>query len=427
MIGKPMPGEARFLDPKEGMPRDERDAHKERLLGPVIKRAYDKSPVMRAKLDRAGIKRSQTIKLDDLQRIAVTPKEDIRLLQRDNPPFGNLVTVPIDKLARIFVSPGPIYDVERRNRYVGEARAFYAHGFRAGDVVVNSFSYHMTRGGWSMDEGLRTLGCVVIAAGTGNTELQVQVMHDLKVSGFSGTPSFFMTVIKKAEAMGYNFRRDFVVKNAFLSAEPFPPSMRRVFEEEYGVNTGESYGTAELGLLGYGCPHKSGMHVPEEIIAEIVDPHTGKRLPAGEVGEVVMTSLDKVVPMIRIGTGDLSSLTDEPCPCGRTSPRFVRIAGRVGDVVKVRGMFIQPKEVTELVGSLPEISNYQMLVCRNGHRDELTFKLELSAGAGECPGLFEKLETKFQDVCRVRIDKIERVLAGTIKDGKKLMDTRTWD
>lgn len=422
-----MPKDERFFHPMEGMPQEERNAYYRRQLRRIVKYAYQKSPTMRAKLIRARVKPSQIATIQDLERIPVTPKEDIRRLQRENPPFGGLVTLPINKLARIFVSPGPIYDIEGPKRYASEAKAFYALGFRPGDVVMNSFSYHMTRGGWTMDEGLTRLGCVVIAAGVGNTELQAQVMRDLKVVGFSGTPSFFMTLIKKAEAMGYNFRRDFALKNAFLSAEPFPPSMRRVFEDEYGINVGETYGTAELGLLGYGCSQKSGMHIPEEIILEIVNPQTGKPLPAGETGEVVITSLDHVLPILRIGTGDLSYYTNEPCPCGRTSSRLVRIAGRVGDVVKVRGLFIQPQEVAELVAAMPQISNFQMVVSRVGHRDELTFKLELAGNIAGVDSLFEELQRKFQDVCRIKIDRIERVPSGAIKDGKKLLDIRTWD
>ncbi|MBI4329928.1 MAG: AMP-binding protein [Chloroflexi bacterium] len=417
----------RFFHKIEGMAAAERGPYYERQLRRIIRYAYSNSPALRAKLDGAGVKPSQIKTVRDLERIPITPKDDIRRLQKENPPFGGMVTVPISRLKRIFVSPGPIYDIEARDRNIGEVKAFYALGFRPGDLVMNSFSYHMTRGGWSMDEGLIALGCVVIAAGVGNTELQVQVMHDLKVSGFSGTPSFFMTVIKKAEAMGYDFRRDFALKNAYLSAEPFPPSLRRVFEVDYALNVGETYGTAELGLLGYGCPQKSGMHIPEEILMEIVDPKTGKQLPPGEIGEVVMTSLDKAIPIIRIGTGDLSLYTDEPCPCGRTSHRLVRIAGRVSEVVKVRGMFIQPKEVAELVATLPPISNFQMVVSRSGHRDELAFKLELADNLPDRDALLDELHRKFQDVCRVKIDRIECVPGGTIKDSKKLLDTRTWE
>ncbi|MDP2719164.1 MAG: AMP-binding protein [Dehalococcoidia bacterium] len=279
-----------------------------------------------------------------------------------------------------------------------------------------------------MDKGLSQLGCVVIASGVGNTELQVQVMHDLRVTGFSGTPSFLMMLIKKAESMGYNFHNDFSLKIAYLSAEPVPPSMKKVFEEEYGINAGESYGTAELGLLGYGCPAKSGMHVPEEIILEIVDPATGKQLPSGDMGEVVITSLDKTLPIIRIGTGDLSYYTDEPCLCGRTSPRLVRIAGRVGNVVKVRGMFIQPKQVEELVASLPEICDFQMVVSRNGPRDDLIFKVAVEESCKNPSGVCEELGNKFQDICRVKIDSIQIVPKGSLsKESKRMVDNRNWD
>lgn len=409
------------------MPPSEREANYERGLRRTVRHAYAHSPAMRHKLDSAGIRPSQIRTIKDLEAVPVTPKEELRRLQKESPPFGGLVAVPVGELKRIFVSPGPIFDFEGHGIPASEAISFYSLGFRPGDLVMNSFSYHLVRAGWAMDEGLVRLGCVIIASGVGNTELQVQVMHDLKVTGFAGTPSFLMTVIKKAESLGYNFRRDFSLKVAYLGAEPFPPSMRKTFEEDYGISTGDIYGTADLGGLAYSCPAKSGLHIQDEVILEIVDPATGKQLPPGEMGEVVVTSLNKVFPAVRIGLGDLSYYTDEPCSCGRTARRLVRIAGRVGETVKVRGIFIQPKEVEELVKSIPQIRAFQMMVSRAGHRDELGFRLELAERCSQSE-VCEALQNRFQDICRIKIDSFEIMAGGALANqSKKLLDNRTWD
>ncbi len=422
-----MAKDPRFFSDQEGMPPAEREAYYNRKLRRIIQCAYRNAPAMRARLDTAGVKPGQIRCVKDLEKLPITPKAELRQLQKQSPPFGGLVGCPTSRLKRIFVSPGPIFDVEALHRTIPEARAFYALGFRPGELVMNSFNYHMVRAGWNMDEGLVELGCVIIASGVGNTELQVQVMHDLKVTGFAGTPSFLMTLIKKAEALGYNFRKDFVLNKSYLGAEPLPPSMKRIFEEDYGVSTGDNYGTAELGSLGYSCVGKCGLHVPEEVILEVVDPSTGKQLPAGEIGEVVTTSLQEAFPVLRIGTGDLSYYTDEPCACGRTSRRLLKIVGRVGSGVKVRGMFIQAREVEDLVKSIPAILVYQMLVTRADFRDDLTFKIELAGNAAR-EEVCNLLETRFQDICRVKIDKVEVLPCGALApDGKKVVDTRNWD
>ncbi|MDP2719060.1 MAG: AMP-binding protein [Dehalococcoidia bacterium] len=418
----------RFFDEIEGMPVSSRQSYYDREVRRIASYAYNHSKAMRSIFDAACIKPGDIRSVKDLEKVPVTPKGEIRRLQKEYQPFGGLLACPVGKLARIFVSPGPIYDVEGRNRSVAEAKAFYAMGFRPGDVVINAFSYHFVRAGWSMDEGLEKLGCVIIPAGVGNTELQVQVMHDLKVKGFAGTPSFLMALIQKAESMGYDFRKDFELRLAYLGAERLTPSSRRVFEEDYGISTGDSYGTAELGQLAYSCSQRAGLHVPEEVFVEIVDPATGEQMPRGELGEVVATSFDRTFPVLRVGTGDLSFFDDEPCRCGRTSNRLVKIAGRVTDSVKVRGIFVHPKEVEGLVDSMTQVSNFHMIVSRPSYRDELTVKLELSCDINEQKNVCETLQNRFQDICRIKIDTIEIVPSGTLaRDNKRLTDTRNWD
>ena len=279
-----------------------------------------------------------------------------------------------------------------------------------------------------MHQVLSDLGAMVLPTGVGNTELQVQIMRDMKVNAYVGTPSFLMTLIKKAEELGYNFRKDFALDHAFATAEMLPQSLRDIFEKDYGISTAQAYGTADLGAMGYECSQKSGMHIPEEMLVEIVDPVTGKQLGPGEVGEVVVTSFEQTYPLIRFGTGDLSLYTDEPCPCGRTSSRLVRIAGRVGESVKVRGMFVHPRELEGALSKFSQVANYQAIVNRVGVRDDLTLKLELAGGDVDKQKLSEDVLRSVSAACRVKFDRVEFVAAGIVpKDRKAILDERTWD
>ena len=236
-----------------------------------------------------------------------------------------------------------------------------------------------------------------------------------------------MTLIKRAEEMGLQFRKDFSLRCALCSAEILPPSMRKTFEEDYGIKIADTYGSAILGILGYECLEKSGFHFPEEIIIEIIDSTTGKSLGPGEVGEVVVTLFDKTYPLIRFGTGDLSSFTDEPCSYGRKSYRLTRIMGRVGEAVKVRGMFIHSQQIEDVVRKFPEVSRFQLNVSRSGHRDEWTIKVELKEEADR-EKLLDALQKSIQESCRLKPDSLEYVPKGTIPEGgKKIVDQRSWE
>jgi phenylacetate-CoA ligase len=329
---------------------------------------------------------------------------------------------------RIFVSPGPIYEPIRIEDFANAAKqALSVFGIKKGDRVLNTFSYHMVPAGLWVDQALRLLGATVIPAGVGMTDLQVRIMKDLKITGYVGTPSFLMTLIKKSEEMGFQFRKDFSLGFALCSAEILPPSMRRSFEEDYGIKVVDTYGSAILGILGYECEEKSGFHFPNGLIIEIVDPTTGKSLGAGEVGEVVVTLFDKIYPLIRFATGDLSSFTDRPCSCGRKSFRLTRIIGRTGDAVKVRGMFIHSKQIEEVLQRFPEISRFQILISRPEYRDEWTIQVELKEEVDR--ERFSKfLQEGIQESCRLRPDRIDFVSEGTIPEGaKKIIDQRTWE
>jgi phenylacetate-CoA ligase len=265
--------------------------------------------------------------------------------------------------------------------------------------------------------------------GTGNTDIQIRTMLDLKVNGFVGTPSFLMTIIKRAEEMGYNFRRDFALRRAWFTGEMLPPTLRGTLEEDYQITTAQAYAVTEPGgAIAYECRQKSGMHLMDDYIVEIVDPETGKQLGPGEVGEIVVTPIhNKVWGLIRFGTGDISSYTTDPCPCGRTSNRLVAILGRTGDAVKVRGMFIVARQAEQVFSSFGTISRFQIVVGRKAQRDEMTFRVELKDEAIDKEKLAEDLNKKFQSMCLVRADKIEFVEKGTIPEKHQIIvDERTW-
>jgi phenylacetate-CoA ligase len=398
-----------------------------KLVG-IVSHAYRHAPAFRNKLDRAGVKPSEVKTIKDLDKIPITAQSEMVSLQKENPPFGGFLTIPMEKLERIFVSPGPLYEPIRIGDFAkAAAEALSVFGIQKGDRVLNTFSYHMVPAGLWVDQALQLLGATVIPAGVGLTDLQVKIMKDLKVTGYVGTPSFLMTLIKRAEEMGLQFRKDFSLRCALCSAEILPPSMRKTFEDDYGIKVADTYASAILGILGYECLEKSGFHFPEEMIIEIVDPSTGKSLGPGEIGEVVVTLFDKTYPLIRFGTGDLSSFTDEPCSCGRKSYRLTRIMGRVGEAVKVRGMFIHSRQIEEVVRKFPEVSKFQVNVSRSGHRDEWAIHLELKEEVDR-EKLSEPLQKSLQESCRVKPDRIEFVPQGTIPEGaKKIVDQRTWE
>ncbi len=413
---------------KKKSKRPSRENHLSKKLASIVAHAYRHAPAFRNKMNRAGVKPSDIKAIKDLDKIPITPQSEMVSLQKERPPFGGFLTVPIEKLERIFVSPGPLYEPVRIGDFAkAAAEALSVFGIGKGDRVLNTFSYHMVPAGLWVDQALRLLGATVIPAGVGLTDLQVKILKDLKVTGYVGTPSFLMTLIKRAEEMGFQFRKDFSLRCALCSAEILPPSMRKAFEEDYGIKVADAYASAILGILGYECLEKSGFHFPEQIIIEIVDPTTGKSLGPGEMGEVVVTLFDETYPLIRFGTGDLSSFTNEPCPCGRKSYRLTRIMGRVGEAVKVRGMFIHSQQIEEVIRKFLNVSKFQVHVSRSGHRDEWMIKVELKEETDRGK-LLESLQKSIQESCRVKPDKIEFVFKGTIPEGaKKIVDQRTWE
>ena len=402
----------------------------DRAVRGAVEHAYHHAPAVREKMDRVGVSPSDIQTARDLEKLPVTTKDELVSLQKANPPFGGFVTIPVSKLRKICTSPGPIFEPEAGDpleRAAVVVKGLAAAGFTAGDIILNTFSYHLVPPAHWIDEAVKVLGGVVVPGGTGNTELQVEIMKELGVNAFVGTPSFLYALLQKAEDRGYDVRRDFRLRWAFLGAEMYPPSLRHILEDKYGVDTLENYGTADLGVLAYQCTEKAGLHIGEENLLEIVDPATGRQLGLGEMGEVVVTTFSPTYCLIRFGTGDLSLITDEPCACGRTSPRLVRIAGRVGDAVKVRGMFLHPKEVADALAPFPQVAAFQAVVGRQGQRDSLTLRLELREEVSQEDFSSEVLKN-IQECCRVRADMVEFVPAGTIPEAdKRVKDTRTWE
>jgi len=355
--------------------------------------------------------------LERLRQLPLLRKEQLPQIQAQQPPFGGWATW--ERVRKIFASPGPIYEPEGPGPdYWGTAPALHAAGFRAGDVVLNCFSYHLGPAGSILEGGLLHLGAIVVPGGVGNTELQVRTAAYLGATGYVGTPSFLATLLERADELGLPLR----FQVAAVSAEPLPEDLRARFEAR-GIRTRQFYATGDVGAIAYECPQADGMHLLDRCIVELVDPATGAPVPTGAPGEVVVTLLDPTYPLLRLGTGDLSILTEEPCPCGRTSPRLVRILGRVGEAVKVRGIFVHPAQLREAMARVPHLPRYRFIVRRHDHQDVLIAQVEAAAD----PDLAERVRQAVRDLTRLRAD-VEFVPRGTLpQEGPVLVDERTWD
>ncbi len=376
------------------------------------------APAFARRLKDAGLSPADIRSEADLSRLPVLRKDDLLDLQAQEPPFGGLLAVDIGALKRVFQSPGPIYEPEAdRADYWRWASALEAAGFRAGDVVLNAFGYHLTPAGAMFEEGLRAVGCTVLPGGVGNQEQQVRAMHALGVNGYVGLPSYLKALLDKADQLGLPLK----VEKAFVTAEPLPPSLRAELQSRGVATVRQGYGTAECGNLGYECEAEDGWHIPDDVIVQICDLNSGQPVPPGEVGEVVVTVLHEEYALVRFGTGDLSALNTAPCPCGRPSPRLVGWLGRVGDAVKVRGMFLHPRQLRDLMARFPEVARWQAVITRTAHKDYLT----LEVVAPDAPAdLEERLAAAARDALKFRLQ-VRRV-ADLPADAKPIHDTRTW-
>jgi len=414
-----------FLDDLETIPRTEREAYQGRRLAEMVRLGHERSSRVRKIFAEQGITPADIRTINDLAKLPVINREQLVEIEAAEPPYGGLED-PSAPVERIFTSPGPVYEPHLGSDDPLWTRAYKAAGFGGKDIVLNAFSYHMVAAGLTFHGGLARVGATVVPSGASATQQQVQLIRDLKVTGYTGTPSFLMAIIDKAREMGYDFARDFKVTRASFAAEPLQPSLRHRFENEFGIDTYQMYGATEVGDVAYECSTKRGWHICEEVIVEIVDPATGHCVKSGELGEVVVTRLNSIFFLFRFGTGDLSSLIEEPCACGRTALRLAGIAGRVGDAVKVRGMFVAPSQVKRVSESFPG-AGIQLVITREGHRDILTARLEAPVDADKA-AMRTRFEKTFQEICTVRIDAVDFVRPGSIPpDARPLLDERIWN
>jgi phenylacetate-CoA ligase len=353
-----------------------------------------------------------------LARLPVLRKSDLPALQKAMPPFGGLAVTPPGKLKRLLMSPGPIFEPEGHDMDAwGAARALYAAGFRAGDIVLNTFSYHLTPGGHIMDSGAQALGCAVIPAGVGNTEQQVEAIAHLKPSGYAGTPDFLKILLDAGTKAGKDVSS---LKRGLVSGAALPSSLRGELAGR-GVDVLQAYATAELGIIAYESRPPEGMIVCENIIVEIVRPGTGDPVADGEVGEVVGTSFNPDYPMIRLATGDLSAVMAGQSPCGRTNTRIKGWMGRADQTTKVKGMFVHPAHVAQVARRHPELGRVRLAVTRESEQDVMTLYAEYAGGS---EGLTDAVAASLQSVTKLK-GRVNLVAPGSLpNDGKVIADER---
>jgi phenylacetate-CoA ligase len=352
-----------------------------------------------------------------LAELPVTRKSDLHDLQKLSVPFGGLNATPMGKLARLFVSPGPIYDPEGRGAdYWRSARSFYAAGFRAGDIVHNTFSYHLTPAGSMFESGAHAVGCAVIPAGVGQTEMQVATIAALQPNGYVGTPSFLKVLLEKADELKADVSS---IKKALVSGEAFLPPIKALLKSR-GIDAYQCYGSADLGVIAYESSAREGLIVDEGVLVEIVRPGTGDPVAEGEVGEVVVTTFNRDYPLIRFATGDLSAVMSSASPCGRTNARIKGWMGRADQTTKVRGMFVHPHQVAEIVKRHPQIARARLIVSQLDGADAMTLKCEFVNASATLAGIAESI----RDITKLR-GEIENVALHSLpNDGKVIEDVR---
>jgi phenylacetate-CoA ligase len=417
---------ASFFDPLEARNPAERERALMAALPAQIQHAQQHTSAFAQIL--AGVDASQITSREALARLPVTRKSELHERQKASRAagadvfggFSALVRKPGEStMGRIFSSPGPIYEPEGKTAdYWRSGRAVYAAGFRAGDLAHNAFSYHMTPGAYLMESGAHAVGCTVFPAGTGQTEQQLAAIADLQPVGYLGTPSFLKILVEKAAEA----KQTLSIKKGLVSGEAFPPSLRDWFSQ-HGMDIYQCYATADLGLIAYETSSRQGLVLDEGVIVEIVRPGTGDPVPEGEVGELVVTSLGAGYPLIRFGTGDLSAVLPGMCPTGRTNTRIKGWMGRADQTTKIRGMFVHPSQVAEVVKRFPEITKARLVVSGEMANDQMTLKVEAQSPT---EGLSEQVAQAVRDVTKLRGD-IELLAPGSLpNDGKVIEDARSY-
>jgi phenylacetate-CoA ligase len=369
-----------------------------------------------ADLDTASINSREA-----LATLAITRKSDLAALQKKNPPLGGINTVPLSELSHIFASPGGLYEPDAdRKDYWRYARALWAAGVRPGNIVHNTFSYHLTPAAMLVESGCRAIGCPVVPGGVGNTEIQIQLMADLKPDFFIGTPSFLRIVLNKAKELGHDLSN---LKHGLVGAEALPPSLRQELSD-LGVSVLQGYGTADLGNVAYESKAIDGMIIDEGVIVEIVEPLGDKPVAAGEVGEVVVTTLNPTYPLVRFATGDLSAILPGISPCGRTNMRIRGWLGRADQSTKFKGMFVHPSAIQQIAARHPEITKARMVITSDNNNDAMTLKF---AAPGADASLAAAVEASIQTVLKLR-GGAELVEADSLPDdGLSIEDARSYE
>jgi phenylacetate-CoA ligase len=386
----------------------------------IIAAAKERCPAYRDLL--VGVRPEQVTGRQALAELPLTRKSELIELQRRNPPFGGFAAVPVSSLRRVFVSPGPIYEPEARRQDYGRfARALFAAGFRAGDLVHNTFSYHLTPAGAMVESAAEVLGCPVIPAGTGQTELQLRAIADLRPTGYVGTPSFLKILLDRAGSQGIDVSS---LKKALVSAESMPAALRQDICSR-GVRVLQCYGTADIGVIAYESigpddEIEEGMVLDEQIIVELVRPGTGEPVGPGEIGEVAVTTLTPEYPLIRFATGDLSAMLPGPGRGARTNHRIKGWLGRADQTTKVRGMFVHPEQIADVLRRHKSIIRARLVVERPNGADEMTLFVEIGEPADDLARIAETV----QALTRLR-GTISPVAEGSLpQDGKLIEDRR---
>jgi phenylacetate-CoA ligase len=411
-----------YYDSLETRPADQREAALLAALPAQVAHAQRATTAFASIL--AGVEAAQVDSRAALARLPVTRKHELlerQKAQRASDPFGGfsaLLRGPA--MPRIFASPGPIYEPDGSTRdYWRMGRSLFAAGFRSGDLVHNSFSYHMTPGAFLMESGAHAVGCTVFPAGVGQTEQQLQAIAELRPACYMGTPSFLRILVEKAQEAGSDISS---LRKGLVGGEAFPPSLRDWFLER-GLHVYQSYATADLGLIAYETASREGMVIDEGVIVEIVRPGTGDPVGPGEVGEVVVTTLNPAYPLIRFGTGDLSAVLPGQDPTGRTNTRIKGWLGRADQTTKIRGMFVHPGQVADIARRFPEIVRARLVVSGEMANDVMTLKVETAAPP---QGLVSRIGEVVRDVTKLRAD-VELVQPGSLpNDGKVIEDARSY-
>jgi len=380
--------------------------------------AASKSPAAARLLDGVDIRAIDS--REALAQLPVTRKSALIRLQAKSPPFGGFASMQSRHVRRVFASPGPIYEPEGDSEnYWRMTRALYAAGIRPGELLYNTFSYHFTPAGSMLESAAQALGCPVFAAGTGQTELQIETIGRLRPAAYTGTPSFLNILLDRAGDTGADLSS---FRHALVSGEALPNALRAAIESR-GIRVSQCYATADVGLIAYESKAREGLIVDEQAIVEIVRPGTGIPVPVGEVGEVVVTTFNPVYPLLRLATGDLSAELPGYSPCGRTNRRIKGWLGRADQTAKVRGMFVHPEQVAKVVARHPEIGQARLLVSRVELADHMVLQCE-TAIQGESATLSKDIESSVRDICKLRAE-IMLVATGSLpNDGKVIDDTR---